>query len=170
MVYGQSCRTGRGGCCLCALQPQFAAGSRRRDHNGPHLWQRSVRFHAICRPTGSAQEGTDLAFGTRAGMDARTSLAGLRQLSVDRTAFRISLGVGLTKALMWLFSVVFVSGIVGAVLQHFMPRITTQRIPLETIYEQIGRVRTQLMEEAISLVDEAYAVLHGDVSQASEQQ
>jgi hypothetical protein len=79
-------------------------------------------------------------------------------------------GVGLTKALMWLFTVVFVSGIVGAVLQHFMPRITTQRIPLETIYEQIGRVRTQLMEEAISLVDEAYAVLHGDVSQASEQQ
>ena len=79
-------------------------------------------------------------------------------------------GVGLTRALMWLFTVVFVSGIVGAVLQHFMPRITTQRIPLETIYEQIGRVRVQLMEEAISLVDEAYAVLHGDVSQANEQQ
>ena len=79
-------------------------------------------------------------------------------------------GVGLTKALMWLFVVVFVSGIVGAVLQHFMPRLTTQRIPLETIYEQIGRVRTQLMEEAVSLVEEAYAALAGDVSQASEQQ
>ena len=31
-------------------------------------------------------------------------------------------GVGLTKGLMWLFLVVFVSGIVGAVLQHFMPQ------------------------------------------------
>jgi hypothetical protein len=79
-------------------------------------------------------------------------------------------GVGLTRGLMWLFVIVFVSGIVGAVLQHFLPRLTTQRIPLETIYEQIGRVRSQLMEEAISLVEEAYSSLHGDVSQASEQQ
>jgi hypothetical protein len=79
-------------------------------------------------------------------------------------------GVGLTRALMWLFLVVFVSGIVGAVLQHFLPRLTTQRIPLETIYEQIGRVRVQLLEEAMSLLDEACASLRGDVSQASEQQ
>ena len=57
-------------------------------------------------------------------------------------------GVGLTRALMWLYLLVFVSGIVGAILQHFMPRLTTQRIPLETIYEQIGRVRSQLASEA----------------------
>lgn len=79
-------------------------------------------------------------------------------------------GVGLTKGLMWLFVVVFVSGIVGAVLQHFMPRITTQRIPLETIYEQIGRVRSQLVAEAQTLIDEASAALGGSVSQATEQQ
>jgi hypothetical protein len=79
-------------------------------------------------------------------------------------------GVGLTKALMWLFVVVFVSGIVGAVLQHFLPRLATQRIPLETIYEEIGSVRKQLMEEALTLVNEACAALHGNVSQASEQQ
>ncbi len=66
-------------------------------------------------------------------------------------------GVGLTKALMWMFVVVFVSGIVGAVLQHFMPRFTTERIPMETIYEQIGRVRSQLVDEASTLVDEACA-------------
>jgi hypothetical protein len=79
-------------------------------------------------------------------------------------------GVGLTRGLMWLFVVVFVSGIVGAVLQHFMPRLTTQRIPLETIYEQIGRVRGQLVDEALALVNEASAALQGSVSQASERQ
>jgi hypothetical protein len=79
-------------------------------------------------------------------------------------------GVGLTKGLMWLFLVVFISGIVGAVLQHFMPRLTTQRIPLETIYEQIGRVRSQLVEEAQALVAEASSALAGSLSQASEQQ
>lgn len=79
-------------------------------------------------------------------------------------------GVGLTRALMWMFVVVFVSGILGAVLQHFMPRLTTQRIPLETIYEQIGRVRVQLMDEANSLVNEACGSLQGNVSRASEQQ
>jgi hypothetical protein len=79
-------------------------------------------------------------------------------------------GVGLTRGLMWLFVVVFVSGIVGAVLQHFMPRLTTQRIPLETIYEQIGRVRSQLVAEAQTLVEEASSALAGSVSHATEQQ
>jgi len=79
-------------------------------------------------------------------------------------------GVGLTKALMWLFVVVFISGIVGAVLQHFMPKLITQRIPLETIYEQIGRIRVQLLEEATTLINEASAALQGNVSQATEQQ
>lgn len=79
-------------------------------------------------------------------------------------------GVGLTKMLMWLFAIVFVSGIFGAVLQHYMPRLTTQRIPMETVYEQIGRVRGQLVDEAAVLVEEAYAVLAGGISQASEQQ
>lgn len=79
-------------------------------------------------------------------------------------------GVGLTRALMWLFVVVFVSGIVGAILQHFMPRLTTQRIPLETIYEQIGRVRSLLVAEAQTLVAEASSALAGNVSQATEEQ
>ena len=79
-------------------------------------------------------------------------------------------GVGLTKALMWLFVVVLVSGLVGAVLQHFMPRLTTQRIPLETIYEQIGAVRSQLIVEAEALIEEASSALAGSVSQATEQQ
>jgi hypothetical protein len=79
-------------------------------------------------------------------------------------------GTGLTSGLMWLFVVVFVSGIVGAVLQHFMPRLETQRVPLETIYEQIGRVRSQLVTEAQILVEQACAALAGSVSQATEEQ
>ena len=79
-------------------------------------------------------------------------------------------GTGLTRGLMWLFVVVFVSGIVGAVLQHFMPRLETQRVPMETIYEQIGRVRSQLVAEAETIVKEASTALAGNVSQATEQQ
>jgi hypothetical protein len=79
-------------------------------------------------------------------------------------------GIGLTRALMWLLLVVFVSGILGAILQHFMPRLTTERIPLETIYEQIGRVRLQLAAEAKTVVDEISATLAGDVSQVTAQQ
>ena len=79
-------------------------------------------------------------------------------------------GVGLTRALMWLLLIVFVSGIVGAILQHFMPRLTTERIPLETIYEQIGRVRSQLLAEAQTVIDEVSAALAGNVSQATAQQ
>lgn len=79
-------------------------------------------------------------------------------------------GVGLTRALMWLLVVVFASGILGAILQHFMPRLTTERIPLETIYEQIGRVRLQLVAEAQTVIDEVSAALAGNVSQATAQQ
>lgn len=79
-------------------------------------------------------------------------------------------GFGLTRVLMWLLVVVFASGIVGAILQHFMPRLTTERIPLETIYEQIGRVRLQLVAEAQTMIDEVSAALAGNVSQATAQQ
>jgi hypothetical protein len=79
-------------------------------------------------------------------------------------------GFGLTNILMWIFLVVFLSGIFGAVLQHFMPRLTTERIPMETIYEQIGRVRTQLVDEADGLVKEASAALTGSLAQASIEQ
>ena len=65
---------------------------------------------------------------------------------------------------------VFVSGIFGAVLQHYMPRTIKERIPMETIYEQIGRVRDQLVEEANNLVEQACATLTGNLSDASVEQ
>lgn len=79
-------------------------------------------------------------------------------------------GVGLTRFLMWMFVIVFISGILGAILQHSMPRLTTQRIPMETIYEQIGSVREQLVKEAAAIVEEMSAALRGSVQEASEMQ
>ena len=79
-------------------------------------------------------------------------------------------GVGLTRVIMWMFVVVFVSGMVGALLQHYMPRFTTEHIPMETIYEQIGRVRLQLVEEAEKVIEETCATLTGGLSRASEEQ
>ena len=82
-----------------------------------------------------------------------------------------SLGAGtLTRALMVLFIIVFVSGLFGAVLQHFMPRMMTDRVPMETIYEQIERVRGQLVEEADGLVKDLRAALQGELSHAGERQ
>ena len=58
------------------------------------------------------------------------------------------LGGPLTKVLMLLFVFVWVSGIVGAVLQHYMPIIMTREVPMETIYDQIDSVLGQLCREA----------------------
>lgn len=80
------------------------------------------------------------------------------------------LGGSLTRVLMWMFLIVFVSGIFGAVVQHYLPRIHTERLPMETIYEQIDRVRGQLAEEAAKLVDDSCAALEGDVTRASTEQ
>jgi hypothetical protein len=79
-------------------------------------------------------------------------------------------GGTLTSVLMWLFIIVFASGIFGAALQHFLPRITTEQLPMETIYEQIDRVRGQLVDEASKLAEEALAALHGDLLLATERQ
>ena len=79
-------------------------------------------------------------------------------------------GGPLTRALMWIFVVVFASGVLGAILQHFMPRMHTARLPMETIYEQIDRVRGQLLTEAHQLVQATCAALEGEVSRSSEHQ
>jgi hypothetical protein len=57
-------------------------------------------------------------------------------------------GGTLTRALMWLLIVTVCSGVFGAALQHYIPRVMTTDVPLETIYDEIGRVRTLLREEA----------------------
>jgi len=62
-------------------------------------------------------------------------------------------GGTLTSTLMVLLLVVVASGIFGAVLQHLMPAMVTERIPMETIFEQIDHVRAQLIAEADGMVD-----------------
>ncbi len=47
----------------------------------------------------------------------------------------------LTLVLMMLFYIVWLSGIFGAVLQHYLPTMITAEVPLETIYEEIPHVR-----------------------------
>lgn len=64
----------------------------------------------------------------------------------------------LTALLMLLMVIVILSGLFGAALQHYLPRMITAQVPLETIYEEIPHVRAQLFEEADQLVASAVAV------------
>ena len=64
-------------------------------------------------------------------------------------------GHGLTSLMMWLFVVVYASGVFGAYLQHTMPRRLLREVPMETIYDQIGHVREQLLDEADTVVADA---------------
>lgn len=61
-------------------------------------------------------------------------------------------GHGLTAWLMTLLIIVVASGVFGAALQHYMPRVMTREVPMETIYEEIEHVRAQLLEEAEELL------------------
>jgi len=57
-------------------------------------------------------------------------------------------GGTLTRVLMWLLIITLLSGVFGAALQHYIPRVMTADVPLETIYDEISRVRALLGEEA----------------------
>jgi len=61
----------------------------------------------------------------------------------------------LTAVLMLLFFIVVISGLFGAALQHYLPRMIISEVPMETIYEEIPHVRQQLRDEADQLVEAA---------------
>ncbi|MEX2272092.1 MAG: hypothetical protein WD690_11495 [Vicinamibacterales bacterium] len=67
----------------------------------------------------------------------------------------LSFGTGLTFVLMWLFVFVIVSGLLGAYLQHTLPRRMLREVPMETIFDQIDHVRAQLLAEADTIVADA---------------
>jgi hypothetical protein len=90
-------------------------------------------------------------------------------LIVFHSAFKLGAG-GLTRALMVLFIIVVVSGLVGAVLQHFLPRLMMQQVEFETIYEQIDSVRIQLLQEAERIVADLRSALEGDTTFFEEKQ
>jgi hypothetical protein len=62
-------------------------------------------------------------------------------------------GGTLTRILMWLLIITVFSGVFGAAMQHYLPQIMTSDVPLETIYDEIGRVRSLLREEADRAVE-----------------
>src|SRR5271165_6690305 len=62
-------------------------------------------------------------------------------------------GGTLTRVLLWLLIITVFSGVFGAVLQHYVPRVMTADVPLETIYDEIGNVRNLLREEADRAVE-----------------
>jgi len=64
----------------------------------------------------------------------------------------------LTGVLMAMMFIVIASGVFGALLQHYVPRLMTADVPLETIYEEIPHVREQLRGEADALVERAIQV------------
>ncbi len=62
-----------------------------------------------------------------------------------------SLGSPMTAVLVLVYAIVMVSGVYGLALQHFLPRLMKERIPLETIFEQIPHVLKQFEDAAIEL-------------------
>jgi hypothetical protein len=63
------------------------------------------------------------------------------------------LGGPMTTLLMALYALVMVSGIYGLVLQHLMPRLMKERLPAETVFEQIPHIRAQLCVAAEKMRD-----------------
>ncbi len=59
-----------------------------------------------------------------------------------------SAGGPMTQLLLVLYAVVMVSGFYGLALQHFLPRMMKEQIPLETIFEQIPHILKRLHEDA----------------------
>ena len=62
-------------------------------------------------------------------------------------------GGTLTRVLMWLLIITVASGVFGAMIQNYVPRMMTTEVPLETIYAEIENVRKLLREEADRAVE-----------------
>ena len=58
----------------------------------------------------------------------------------------------LTWVMMWIFTIVILSGIFGLFIQNIVPTRLLNDVQLETIYDQIDHVVKQLSEEAESIV------------------
>lgn len=74
----------------------------------------------------------------------------------------------LTRVLMWLLIITVVSGLFGAALQNYVPRMMTSDVPLETIYDEISNVRKSLRGEADRSIETLCGPI-GLVEQADEE-
>lgn len=64
-------------------------------------------------------------------------------------------GGTLTQVIMWVFVVVWISGIVGLILQQIVPTRLLSHVPMETVYEQVDHIIAQLRAEAEGIVKSA---------------
>ena len=62
-------------------------------------------------------------------------------------------GGPMTTLLIVLYAIVMISGIYGLILQHQMPALMKERLPAETVFEQIPHIRAQLVATAIKMRD-----------------
>src|SRR5882724_4334714 len=72
-------------------------------------------------------------------------------LVILHSGFR--LGGPMTTLLMALYAIVMISGIYGLILQHQMPALMKERLPAETVFEQIPHIRAQLAAAAVKMRD-----------------
>jgi len=72
-------------------------------------------------------------------------------LVILHSGFRF--GGPMTTFLMVLYAIVMVSGFYGLFLQHVMPRLMKERLPAETVFEQIPHIRSQLAAAAEKMRD-----------------
>lgn len=72
-------------------------------------------------------------------------------LVILHSGFR--LGGPMTTLLMVFYAVVMISGIYGLILQHQMPALMKERLPAETVFEQIPHIRAQLAAAATKMRD-----------------
>src|SRR5260370_2755631 len=59
----------------------------------------------------------------------------------------------MTTLIVVLYIIVMVSGIYGLILQHYMPGAMMDRLPAESVYEQIPHIRAQLVAAATKMRD-----------------
>jgi hypothetical protein len=72
-------------------------------------------------------------------------------LVILHSGFRF--GGPMTTLIVVLYIVVMVSGIYGLILQHYMPSAMMERLPAESVYEQIPHIRAQLVAAASKMRD-----------------
>ena len=113
---------------LCRHDGRFRAAVERRVGHRAHIRHRRVRDDGICRAPRREERKCRL---WRVG-SAQTWMRGhlwLGLLSFPIILFHAGLTFGgsLTAVMMWIFAVVVVSGVVGAALQHYLPRLMLSR-------------------------------------------
>ena len=85
-------------------------------------------------------------------------------LVLMHAAFRF--GGTQTSIVMWLYIAVMASGFYGLILQNVLPQMMKDRVPLETVFEQIPYLMKQLLASATTLRDDLKLALNVPLASA----